>query len=83
MAEDQLAVIFECVFEEESTKAKCCCSFKELECWDSLRYVQLVAALESTFEIELDAQQISLLITFQGLCDVLAQHAIEVGQKND
>ena len=83
MGNDRVEQILECVFEEESDTAMSCCSFKELECWSSLKYVHLVAVLEDTFGIELDSQQISLLTSFSGLCDVLAQHGVEIGRKDE
>lgn len=76
MGDEKIEQILECVFAEESSKAAAGCPFVEMECWDSLKYVYLVASVEGAFGIELNSDQISRITSLHGLCEVLKEHGI-------
>jgi acyl carrier protein len=76
MVNEKIKQILENVFDEVSVKAEAGCSFEDLECWDSLHYVQLVMAVQATFGIELNQDQIMRITTLDGLYDVLKEHGI-------
>lgn len=76
MNNEKVKQMLECVFMEDIDQAAAGRPFVDLNCWDSLRYVQLVVSVQATFEIELDQSQILRIITLQGLYDVLKEHGI-------
>lgn len=77
MSNEKIGRLLERVFAEESREAAAARSFEELKCWDSLHYVQLVVAVQVSFDIELSQDQIRRITTFVGLTEVLKEHGID------
>lgn len=50
---------------------------KSVEGWDSVRQLTLTAALEDTFDIFLDPEDIIACISYDGVKEVLAKYNIE------
>ena len=71
---EKLKKVLKEIFNEEYTKIKPGSDFKELSSWDSLKYVTLVVAIQSEFEVELSMEQIQLLSTLDGLVKGLIEH---------
>ena len=76
MGNKKIEQLLERVFAEESRQAAAGCPFEKLECWDSLHYVQLVVAVQVTFGIELNQDQIRRIVTLDGLREVLKEHGV-------
>ena len=51
-------------------------SFTELQNWDSLRYMSLLVALESEFELTLERDEIELLVSYTGIVEILSKHLV-------
>ena len=51
-------------------------SFTELKNWDSLRYMSLLVALESEFELTLERDEIELLVSYTGIVEILSKHLV-------
>ncbi len=78
MGNEKIRQLLEHVFAEESRQAASGCSFEELKCWDSLHYVQWVVAVQATFGIELNQDQIRRVTTLPGLYEVLKEHGVAI-----
>lgn len=48
-----------------------------IEEWDSLRHMNLVIALEETFGVELDDDQVAEILTYKLIKIVLEEHSVE------
>lgn len=77
MGKEKIEQLLEGVFADESRQAAAGYPFVELECWDSLCYVQLVVAVQATFGIELNSDQILRITSLNGLLEVLKEHSID------
>ncbi len=77
MTNEKIQHILECVFMEESRDAASGRPFADLACWDSLCDVQLVVAIQSTFGVELNSEQIMRITSVAGLHEVLEEHDIK------
>jgi acyl carrier protein len=51
-------------------------SMKDIESWDSLRHMSLIAAIESELDVQLDFDEIVCMRTVGAIRDVLRQHGI-------
>ncbi len=51
--------------------------YQEIEAWDSLSHLNLVAQLEEEFEVELDMDEITSMSDVKKIKEVLANHNIK------
>jgi len=51
-------------------------SFRDVEGFDSLTYIELVAAVEREFEIELSAEEVQAIMSYDGMRTVLEAHGV-------
>lgn len=65
------------VFDGRWQEAASAVAFSDVEGWDSLRYVQLVLAVQEEFGIELSADEIQRLPSYEGLRSVLVERGIQ------
>jgi acyl carrier protein len=72
-----LESLLENIFDGRWQEAAAADAFVDVEGWDSLRYVQLVVGVEQAFGIELSAEEIERLPSFEGLRSVLAKRGIQ------
>ena len=49
------------------------------DAWDSLRHMELVAAIEAKLECELSFEEIVSMTTFAGVCQIVKAHTISKG----
>lgn len=80
MGSEKIEQMLENIFTDESPQAAAGKPFTEMDCWDSLRYVHLVLAVQSTFGIELNSNQILRITSLHGLQEVLIEHKIDLQQ---
>ncbi len=52
-------------------------SMKDVESWDSLRHMQLIAAIESSYAIQLDFDEIVSMRTVGAIRQVLTTRGVE------
>jgi len=78
LGKEKIKQLLEDVFTDESSLAAKGVTFSELECWDSLHYVQLVVAVQATFGIELNSEQIQRITSLNGLLEVLKEHSVDL-----
>lgn len=78
MGSEKIEQMLESVFTDESGQAAAGKPFTELECWDSLRYMYLVLAIQSTFGVELNSDQILRVTSLSGVQEVLKEHNIDL-----
>ena len=52
-------------------------NFRELEFWDSLKYVNLVVGIQSEFKVNLTKEDIQKLFTVSDIEAVLANHGVK------
>lgn len=76
MGNEKIEQMLESVFTDECCQAAAGKPFTDMDCWDSLRYVHLVLAVQSTFSIELNSSQIQRITSLHGLHEVLKEHNI-------
>lgn len=78
MGSKKIEQMLESVFMDENSQAAAGRPFTELECWDSLRYMYLVLAVQSTFGVELNSDQILRITSLHGVQEVLKEHDIDL-----
>lgn len=73
---DRVNALLENVFDGRWQQAADADSFVQVEGWDSLEYVRLVVAVQDEFDVELSAEEIEQLLSYDGLKAVLAGRGI-------
>lgn len=53
-------------------------AMKDVETWDSLKHMELIVSIETTFDIELTFDEILAMQTVKGIKQVLINRGIEV-----
>ena len=53
-------------------------AYRETPMWDSLAHMQLVIALESTFDVMLETEEVLALSSFREACTILRRHGIAI-----
>jgi acyl carrier protein len=64
------------VFEIDSSEINHESSPDSIDKWDSLRHMNLVVALEEEFNIEFEVEEISELMNFKLICEVISKKLI-------
>ena len=71
---EKLKNLLERILDEEFDSLMKVNNFKDLEFWDSLKYVNLVVAIQSEFKVNLTKEDIQNLFTVGDIEAVLANH---------
>lgn len=71
--EDKLKSVFSSVFGIPETDVTEDSSPETIDSWDSLKHMNLIVALEEEFEIEFDEDEITELLSFSSIIEILAQ----------
>jgi acyl carrier protein len=66
----------ESVFDEDYDYVASVKSFREIEGWDSLKYLKLIVAIQAEFGIELSAEQILKITSVGAIDDVLKSSGV-------
>jgi acyl carrier protein len=74
---DRLNSLLEEIFDGRFRQAVEAESFPEVEGWDSLVYVRLVVAVQDEFDVQLTAEEIERLLSYEGLKAVLAGRGVD------
>lgn len=61
--------------EEEQTKGL---KYQDVEAWDSVGHMQLIAALEGAFDIMMDTEDIIDFSSFEKGKEILAKYDVEI-----
>jgi len=72
----KLQSFIESVFDEDYDEVSNVKSFRELENWDSLKYLKLIVAIQAEFGIELSPEEILRVISVPAIKDVLESKGI-------
>jgi acyl carrier protein len=67
----KLDTIFADLFDESLAEVKLASEFKNLESWDSLKHIQLVTQIEGQFKVDLTAEEILKLTSYQSALTLL------------
>ena len=69
--EEFLEILIEEVFSESEQEILINTKFKELDCWDSITALTLIAVFDSEFSLSLTGDNIKEIDTIDGLFDLL------------
>jgi acyl carrier protein len=69
--EEFLEILIEEVFSESEQEILTNTKFKELDCWDSITALTLIAVFDSEFSLSLTGDNIKEIDTIDGLFDLL------------
>ena len=72
----KLQTFIESVFDEDYDEVSNVKSFRELENWDSLKYLKLIVAIQAEFDIELAPEEILRVISVPAIKEVLESKGI-------
>ncbi len=75
---NRLQSFIESVFEENFDHVARVQSFREIENWDSLKYVKLVMAIQAEFGVELNPEEILKITSVAAIADVLKSKGVEL-----
>jgi len=64
---DKFLELFKEVFEMEDQEVKFDDKFREYDGWDSLTHLSLIAMLDTEFDVQIEEQELSKLITVEDL----------------
>lgn len=74
----RLRSFIESVFDEDYDRIVGIQNFRELEEWDSLKYVKLVVAMQAEFRIELTPDEIPKITSVAAIADMLKSKGVEL-----
>jgi acyl carrier protein len=74
--ENKIKNVMISVFEIDSSEINHESSPDSIDKWDSLRHMNLVVALEEEFNIEFEVEEISELMNFKLICEVISKKLI-------
>lgn len=74
--ENKIKNVMISVFEIDSSEINHESSPDSIDNWDSLRHMNLVVALEEEFNIEFEVEEISELMNFKLICEVISKKLI-------
>ena len=72
----KLQSFIESVFDEDYDEVSKVKSFRELENWDSLKYLKLIVAIQAEFGIDLEPEEILRVISVPAITEVLESKGI-------
>ena len=75
---NKLQSFIESVFDENYDEVAAVKSFRELENWDSLKYLKLIVAIQAEFGIELGPEEILQVISVPAIKDVLKSKGVKL-----
>jgi acyl carrier protein len=73
---NRLQSFIESVFDESFDTVANVKSFRELDDWDSLKYLKLIVAIQAKFDVELTPDEIQKVISVQAINDVLQSRGV-------
>jgi acyl carrier protein len=74
----KLQTFIESVFDEDYDEVSNIKSFRELENWDSLKYLKLIVAIQAEFGIELSPEEILQVISVPDIKCVLESKGVKL-----
>ena len=74
----RLQSFIESVFDEDYDHVASVQHFREIENWDSLKYLTLVVALQGEFGVELSPEEILMITSVAAIGDVLKSKGVEL-----
>lgn len=74
----RLRRVIESVFDDAYDHIPSVQNFRDIESWDSLKYLQLVVAMQAEFGIELDPEEIPKITSVAAIMDVLKSKGVEL-----
>jgi len=67
MMKDKFIELFKEVFEMEDEEVKFNDNFRDLETWDSITHLSLIAMLDDEYDIQIEEEELKKLITVEDL----------------
>lgn len=74
----KLRTFIESVFDDDYDHVAAVRSFREIENWDSLKYVKLIVAIQAEFGVELNPEEIQRITSVAAIEDVLKSRGVEL-----
>ena len=68
----------ESVFDEDYNRVASAKHFRELDDWDSLKYLTLIVAMQSAFGVELSPEEIGQVTSIAAIEEVLNSKGVKV-----
>ncbi len=76
MAEEKLKSVFIGALGISPTTDITALSYRSIAEWDSVAHMQLVAALESAFDVMLETEDVLALSSYEKAREILAKHGV-------
>jgi acyl carrier protein len=73
---DRVTRVLDEVFDSRAEAARSAASFREVEGFDSLAFIDLVAAFEREFTLDLSAEEVQEILSYEGMRTVLEARGI-------
>lgn len=73
---DRIAAVFRDIFSLGQDVAVETLAYRGIEAWDSVGHMQLVAALETAFDVMLETDEIIDMSSFEKAAEILAGHGV-------
>ena len=74
----KLRTFIESVFDDNYDNVAAVQSFREIEDWDSLKYVKLVVAIQAEFGVELDSDEIQKVTSVSAIEEILKSKGVDL-----
>lgn len=69
----ELNRIFQDIFDDETINVKSTTTASDIEEWDSLEHINLIVAIEATFNIKFDISEVSSMKNVGNMVDIITQ----------
>lgn len=69
---DQIKAILSELFNVSTTEISDAFAMENTESWDSLRHMELIVSLESEFNVQFTADEITEMLTFEKIAAILS-----------
>ena len=75
---NKLRTFIESAFDDDYDHVAAVQSFRQIENWDSLKYMTLIVAIQTEFGVELDADEIQKITSVSAIEQVLKSKGVEL-----
>lgn len=69
----ELNRIFQDIFDDETIHVESTTTSSDIEEWDSLEHINLIVAIEATFNMKFDISEVSSMKNVGNMVDIIAQ----------
>lgn len=69
----ELNRIFQDIFDDETINVESTTTASDIEEWDSLEHINLIVAIEATFNIKFDISEVSSMKNVGNMVDIITQ----------